>query len=209
MPKSAASEELILSIESGIKKEVSVGCSMSESYCSVCGQPVGTCQHRKGRTYRKNGAKVLCYFDLCSPTDAFEWSFVAVPAQPMAGVVKAYSDNKEFDLGLLTKSTENGEVTLTAKEAEMLSEHFKKLQRSAEAAGEFLHGRKASIIKVFLPTANESAVDVFMKALDMLSPEELFKLYCEGEAMNEKAASQLMRKPNGSSKSKQNSFFII
>ncbi len=209
MPKSAASEELILSIESGIKKEVSVGCSMSESYCSVCGAAVGTCQHRKGRTYRKNGKSVLCYFDLCSPTDAFEWSFVAVPAQPKAGVIKSYSEQGEFDLGVLTKSVENGEIMITVEEAELLSKHFESLKKAAETAGRFLEGKKAGIVKMFLPNANDSAADMFMKALDRLEPDELFTLYSEGESMTEKGLSQLMKKPNRANTGNQNSFFIV
>ena len=32
----------------------------------------------------------LCYFTLKAPTDAYEWSFVAVPAQRKAGVMKSF-----------------------------------------------------------------------------------------------------------------------
>lgn len=77
-------QELITEIEGGIKKEVSVGCSMGRSVCSVCGVENGTCGHVKGQMY---GEK-LCFMELKDPKDAYEWSFVAVPAQPRAGVVK-------------------------------------------------------------------------------------------------------------------------
>ena len=40
--------ELIAEIEGGIKKEVSVGCSMGRSVCSICGEAVGSCRHVKG-----------------------------------------------------------------------------------------------------------------------------------------------------------------
>ncbi len=209
MPKSAASEELILSIESGIKKEVSVGCSMSEGYCSICGQPVGTCQHKKGRSYRKNGQKSICYFNLCSPVDAYEWSFVAVPAQPKAGVVKSFADTDTFAFGSTVKSAQNGEVILTVEEAREITKQLEHFESLAAAAGEFLNGKKAGIAKMFLQDAPDTAIDMFMKALDRLSPEELFKLYNEGEAATEKATSQLMRKRKATPETRKNSFFII
>ncbi len=76
--------ELIAEIEGGIKKEVSVGCSVRQRICSVCGAESGTCEHVRGQAY---GEK-LCYAELRHPTDAYEWSFVAVPAQREAGVLK-------------------------------------------------------------------------------------------------------------------------
>ncbi len=78
--------ELIAEIEGGIKKEVSVGCSVARSVCSVCGASAGTCHHVKGEVYDGK----LCYTELQEPTDAYEWSFVAVPAQRDAGVLKRY-----------------------------------------------------------------------------------------------------------------------
>ena len=209
MPKSGASEELILAIESGIKKEVSIGCSMSEGRCSVCGQPFGACQHRKGKTYRQNGKKTLCYFELSSPTDAYEWSFVAVPAQPKAGVVKAFLGDECFDLGCITKSSQNGELLLTSDEALRLSKHISDLTKNAEIAGEFLKSRKQGILKMFLPEAGDNATDVFMKALESLSPEELFTLYREGEAMSERPIQQLNSKNSKKTQNNQNSYFIV
>lgn len=206
MPKSAASDELILAIESGIKKEVSVGCSMKSSVCSVCGQPAGVCQHKKGRTYRKNGARTLCYFDLSDPADAYEWSFVAVPAQPAAGVVKAFN-GKQIEFFDLQKSVLDGEITVTVEEAEHISKQFAELQSVALAAGEFLQRKKADIVKMFVTDASEKAADVFLKALSNLPPDELFKLYSEGKNLTEKAEVQL----NGTVKkeSKKNSYFIV
>ena len=85
MLRSEQTEPLIAQIEAGIKKEVSVGCAISRSVCSICGQEDGRCSHRKGQKYDGQ----LCYFTLEEPTDAYEWSFVAVPAQPAAGVIKS------------------------------------------------------------------------------------------------------------------------
>ena len=79
-----SNKDLIAEIEAGIKKEVSVGCAVEKRLCSICGKEAGQCGHVAGRRY---GGK-LCYITLMEPTDAYEWSFVAVPAQRRAGVVK-------------------------------------------------------------------------------------------------------------------------
>lgn len=76
---------LIADIDGGIKREVSVGCAVAESICSVCGEPYGSCGHSKGQDY---GGRV-CHVLLRGAVDAYEWSFVAVPAQKNAGVTKA------------------------------------------------------------------------------------------------------------------------
>ena len=83
--RGGSNDEVIADIEAGIKKEVSVGCSMGMAVCSVCGSEYGTCGHLKGEVY--DGA--VCCAILKEPMDAYEFSFVAVPAQREAGVLKA------------------------------------------------------------------------------------------------------------------------
>ena len=87
MLRTEANSALIADIEGGIKKEVSVGCAVERRLCSICGRPVGAegCAHVKGETY---GGR-LCHAVLSGASDAYEWSFVAVPAQRSAGVKKA------------------------------------------------------------------------------------------------------------------------
>ena len=85
-------EEIIADIEAGIKKEVSVGCAMGRSICSVCGSEYGTCGHLKGEIY--DGA--VCCAILQEPVDAYEFSFVAVPAQKEAGVLKGFGTGKKL-----------------------------------------------------------------------------------------------------------------
>lgn len=85
MVRTADNEGLIREIEGGIKKEVSVGCAVERRVCSVCGQIWdGSCGHEAGKTYDGR----LCCVELEHATDAYEFSFVAVPAQREAGVVK-------------------------------------------------------------------------------------------------------------------------
>lgn len=88
MLRTNANKKMIDAIEGGIIKEVSVGCAMAECNCSVCGEPINTCGHRKGETYDGK----LCCGVLSDPVDAYEFSFVAVPAQPGAGVTKGADD---------------------------------------------------------------------------------------------------------------------
>ena len=107
MLRTEANADLIADIEGGIKKEVSVGCSVAESVCSICGKPIGGegCVHMRGETY---GGK-LCYATLRRALDAYEWSFVAVPAQRSAGVTKGLSAGAETpELAALKKEAALG-----------------------------------------------------------------------------------------------------
>ena len=83
-------DEVIADIEAGIKKEVSVGCSMGRSVCSICGGDYGVCGHQKGEYYDGQ----LCCAILQEPMDAYEFSFVAVPAQREAGVLKGMGSKR-------------------------------------------------------------------------------------------------------------------
>ena len=83
-------DEVIADIEAGIKKEVSVGCAMGRAVCSVCGGEYGTCGHVKGESYDGE----ICCAVLKEPMDAYEFSFVAVPAQRNAGVLKALGSRR-------------------------------------------------------------------------------------------------------------------
>lgn len=78
--RSAESEKLILSIESGELNEVSIGCAVSATVCSICGEEIQVCPHKKGHYY--NGR--LCCGELISPYEAYEWSFVAKPKAAMS-----------------------------------------------------------------------------------------------------------------------------
>lgn len=110
MVRTGANADLIKEISGGIKKEVSVSCAVARQICSVCGadRSKSACAHIKGRQY---GEK-LCYVTLDEPTDAYEWSFVAVPAQVNAGVTKHYDVRREESR---TVSKLKGELSQAAK----------------------------------------------------------------------------------------------
>lgn len=94
MVRTDANKNLISEIEGGIKKEVSVSCAAGSQVCSVCGSDTRKkpCCHSKGKMY---GDK-LCYIILDGVTDAYEWSFVAVPAQKNAGVTKQFGGRADI-----------------------------------------------------------------------------------------------------------------
>ena len=81
-------EKLINAIDAGIRKEVSVSCAVRRITCSICGKPpygIDPCPHMPGLEY----VGKACYRILDDPSDAYEFSFVMVPAQPAAGVTKS------------------------------------------------------------------------------------------------------------------------
>lgn len=106
-------KDMIAQIEGGIKKEVSVGCSMATMTCSVCGKNMKTheCNHIKGKHYGKK----QCHGILSNATDAYEWSFVAVPAQKNAGVTKAFSKKDEKKATCYEKSANTENMALYEK----------------------------------------------------------------------------------------------
>ena len=89
MPVTEETKEMIAQIKSGIKKETSVSCAVGTVRCSICGSSMrpGGCRHQKGKLYDGK----VCHAVLADPTDAYEWSFVAVPAQRSAGVTKSFT----------------------------------------------------------------------------------------------------------------------
>ena len=158
--------DLIAEIEGGIKKEVSVGCSVAKRVCSVCGAEEGCCQHVRGQMYGEQ----LCFTELREPVDAYEWSFVAVPAQREAGVVKRFGQ-------------EGGEAALLRKQAALgrkyLQELRKEVVRLAMLADDGLDG------------------SVLGKAMDRLEEPELLELkrgYEVQAARRFPVAPQLRRK---------------
>ena len=188
IPRTEGNRELIEAIEAGIVKEVSVGCSMGHTLCSVCRNDMRSplCSHHKGREY--DGA--MCYGELTDPQDAYEFSFVAVPAQRSAGVIKTAV--KEKDMNDICKTLESGQdVALTKSEAEKLRAYIGSLEEEneyAKAYREELNGRLRAALKekgIALDFAIESCV---LKKLSLGEAQALLKALC---AKERKAVPQL------------------
>ncbi|MGM9590762.1 MAG: hypothetical protein ACI3V0_11425 [Faecousia sp.] len=123
--RGGSNDEIIADVEAGIKKEVSVGCAMGRSVCSICGSEYGTCGHIKGEYY--DGQH--CCAILQDPVDAYEFSFVAVPAQPNAGVIKALGGRKCLK-ELAEEFGAQAEYRSLVKEAQLGRQYRKELERS-------------------------------------------------------------------------------
>ena len=121
--RGGANEEVIADIEAGIRKEVSVGCAMGRAVCSVCGSEYGSCGHIKGEHYDGQ----LCVAILKEPMDAYEFSFVAVPAQPNAGVLKALGAGNRTLKELAEQFGIQNEYRVLFKEAQLGREYQKQV----------------------------------------------------------------------------------
>ena len=119
-------DEIIADIEAGIKKEVSIGCAMGRSICSICGSDYGTCGHQKGEYYDGQ----LCCAVLKEPMDAYEFSFVAVPAQREAGVIKGMSRKGKALKELAEEFGVQAEYRQLFKQAELGRQYEKELQNA-------------------------------------------------------------------------------
>ncbi|MCI8818614.1 MAG: hypothetical protein HFG04_05590 [Oscillibacter sp.] len=172
--------DLIAEIEGGIKKEVSVGCGVGRSVCSVCGCEDGSCGHVRGQRYDGE----LCFLELRDVADAYEWSFVAVPAQRQAGILKRFGQEREGERAL-------------RKEAELGRKYLRELRREvtrlAMLADEALDGK------------------VFRKAAERLEEPELLELrraYEERVAKRFPGAAQL-RSRDGGTRGEDSSAFQV
>ena len=101
MLRNDATKNLIDAIEAGIVKEVSIGCSIAKRVCSICGEPFYydwrdggfECENRHMMGNEYDGK--MCVGKLLEPKDAYEFSFVPVPAQRSAGVIKSNTDIRQ------------------------------------------------------------------------------------------------------------------
>ncbi len=161
MVRTDKNKDLIAEIDAGIKKETSVGCCIKDISCSICGRNIKTegCEHQKGKVY---GGKLCCYL-LSEATDAYEWSFVAVPAQKNAGVIKSFNPAQE-----------------TAKLAEWANEYKNELKADIIRAA-------ASVI----PEMKSAALDEICDSLSLGMLREMRSAFGESARKNLPVVRQL------------------
>ena len=148
--RGGANDEIIADIEAGIKKEVSVGCAMGRAVCSVCGSEYGTCAHQKGESY---DGQVCCSI-LQEPMDAFEFSFVAVPAQREAGVLKGLGGKQPKLKELADEFGAQAEYRALYQQAELGKRYCKELEDSIIRLGLALElGVEAPVLRSIAKTA--------------------------------------------------------
>lgn len=105
MIKTDSNKDLIAEIKGGIKKEVSTSCKPEKMICNICNvdNMKDWCRHYPGYEYDVNDSngkttKKRCKMLLHGAKEAYELSFVAVPAQPRAGAHKCEGFAKPVEL---------------------------------------------------------------------------------------------------------------
>lgn len=135
MIKTESNKDLIAEIMGGIKKEVSTSTKPKKIVCNICGGDGRKCVHWPGIEYTiqdgtPTGTKKRCKMLLDGATEAYELSFVAVPAQPRAGTHKSVGfakledEDPETKPETDTKSIEN-QNTFGKMDEEILSQQIK------------------------------------------------------------------------------------
>jgi hypothetical protein len=146
------------------------------------------CGHVKGRTYDGK----LCWGELCEPKDAYEFSFVAVPAQRSAGVIKSVCKEKcSMDI---KKMLEGDSLSLESEGMEALRGYIKSLTADAEGVAAY----REELVKKLTEGFKEKGIAVGYRTAksvtDKLSIGELRALIdAVGDGEREKAAPQLCR----------------
>ena len=104
MIKTDSNKDLISEIVGGIKKEVSTSTVPEKMICNICGvdNMKDYCRHWPGREYdvadaTGKSSKKRCKMLLHGAKEAYELSFVAVPAQPRAGTHKSIGFTKPIE----------------------------------------------------------------------------------------------------------------
>lgn len=193
MPLCESTQAMVSQIESGICKEVSVGCSAGKAVCSVCGKDRREhCAHIAGEYY----GNALCYFELCDITDAYEWSFVAVPSQREAGVIKGYdrtAGKEETDMKNIIKSLISGDgVTLSVEEAKRLHDYIGRLEKRAAQGDEYVESLKSEVLRLSCAAQPGISKDTMESALSGLSVKQLKEFM---EVYKTKAEKKFLPKP--------------
>lgn len=174
MPVTQKNKDIIAEIDAGIKKEVSVSCAVKGFTCSVCGGDMrySSCSHIKGDEY--NGEK--CYCILSDASDAYEWSFVAVPAQMNAGVTKSYI--KEFDNmeGCIKAIKDGNAVKLTDTQSKQLAEYIDRLEKQANDGKIYRQQLTQEAVKFALIAVPALTGDSVEKMCSSVDTAELIKI---------------------------------
>lgn len=167
MIKTEKNADLIREIEGGIKKEVSISCSISKQFCSICGADLrgSPCDHRKGKIYSGK----VCSVILDEPTDAYEWSFVAVPAQRNAGVVKNFDGQTAIEK---IEKAEKG-ISLSATEVREIKEKLCDYDKIKNDANAYRSELESEIIKLAFITSPYVPSEILASAITGLSIDKL------------------------------------
>ncbi len=197
MVKNDENLPLISEIEAGIKKEVSVSCSVKKSICSVCGEDKkqGMCSHISGREYNGETA----YTVLKDATDAYEFSFVAVPAQKEAGVTKAFKCLKEeLSMTEIIKNLKqcDSEIVISKSQAQSIVQKLEKLDEEAQLGREYKNGLVKEVISLCSKAMPSMDLSIFSSVAQVMTTKELIAFKNAFSKVNfDNSASPQINKP--------------
>lgn len=199
MPRTHKNADLIAEIEAGIKKEVSVSCAVSSFICSICGEDArhGSCGHIKGETY---GNK-KCYCILSDVTDAYEWSFVAIPAQVNAGVTKGFENKFPGTQNLIRTVREGKCVKFTSEQAKELCSYITRLESEAEDGRLFRKSLTDDTVRFALIAVPDLDADTVRNMCYSAETAELIKMK---DAFRNKAGTVIPLSPQLKAKKEKN-----
>lgn len=183
MLRTEKNQELINEIDGGIKKEVSISCSVDSKICSVCGNDIRSrdCCHTVGE--KINGK--TCHLILTNPTDAYEWSFVAVPAQRNAGVAKSMKKKGADTIVCTSEIPEEimksaldakGNVTLTPVQIKAFNEYIENMKTDAELGKNRRNEAEKEIIALSAFTLPDADTEMMCTILKKLTGDEVVML---------------------------------
>ena len=147
-----------------------MGCSMGRAVCSICGSDYGTCGHQKGQAYDGQ----ICCAILQEPMDAYEFSFVAVPAQRSAGVMKALNGSQKCLKALADEFGLQAEYRSLFKQAQLGLQYRKELEDSVVRLGLSLElGVTEPVLRNLCQCATAEDLQVLRNALQQRLDETL------------------------------------
>lgn len=193
MVKSQENMPLITEIEAGIKKEVSVSCSAGKSTCSICGSDKRKgCEHINGREY---GGKTA-FSVLSDIKDAYEFSFVAVPAQRGAGVTKSFDCLKKGEnMTEIIKSLREckEETVLSKAQAGKIAAYIEELEEEAQLGRDYKKNLAGEVVALCSKAMPEMDLKVFGNVVQVMTAKELnaFKKAFSAGSCNNSAALQI------------------
>ncbi|MBQ7522156.1 MAG: hypothetical protein IJU14_04660 [Clostridia bacterium] len=175
IPVNEHTTPIIEMIESGIRKEVSVGCAVDEIYCNICHTDSRNshCEHKKGHVY---GGKLCCHV-LENVSDAYEWSFVAVPSQRMAGVMKHYlhqNKNVEVNVESFIQDLKKGKCqSVDSKNIKVLLDYISELEKYSQFGKVYYENLKKEYVRYNTLLFDDSEEDFFNEVAKRYTVEEL------------------------------------
>ncbi len=202
MPKTEDNRSLIDAIDSGIVKEVSVGCAVEKTVCSICGEEQGLCAHQKGERYSGK----LCCGELQNPLDAYEWSFVAVPAQKAAGVVKSAKGKEGSMEQILKKLEEGGNLLLSESECRKLCGYIGNLKQSAKDGVFYRDSLTAEVLRLSAAVQPDISRETMESVAKSLNISQLKEVKTAFEKQKQQAYAPVPQLLGKQSKQKTESF---